>query len=147
MSGFPCGTTAWYEDLASTTPMNFSVTRESPNQLGAKLSCNIFTFIPTNSIKAAKLRKSVRSASYLSTSGKTTQVSYNWENWYFSTSPTPQYLPTGYYLAEPYPVSFNWLGIPQYLSTKLHPVPRPWVGMPQDTSTAPLSTSNWKGGR
>ena len=111
MSGFPCGTTAWYEDLASTTPMNFSVTRESPNQLGAKLSCNIFTFIPTNSIKAAKLRKSVRSASYLSTSGKTTQVSYNWENWYFSTSPTPQYLPTGWvFLGWAIPSIFQLVG-------------------------------------
>ena len=32
-----------------------------------KLSCNIFTFIPTNSIKAAEMRESIRSASYLTT--------------------------------------------------------------------------------
>ena len=149
MSGFPCGTTAWYEDLASTTPMNFSVTRESPNQLGAKLSCNIFTFIPTNSMKAAKLRKSVRSDSYLSTSGKTTQVSYNWENSdiFQPAPPHSIFQLSEYSLAEPYLVSFNWLGIPQYLSGKLHPLYRPWVGIPQDTSTAPLSIFQLEGGQ
>ena len=54
---------------------------------------NIFTFNLTNSIKVAfLLRKSVRSGSYLTTSAKTTQVSYNWANpGIFQQSPT-QYL-------------------------------------------------------
>ena len=132
MSGFPCGTTAWsHEDLASITPINFSVTRESHNQLGgvlslflgAKLSCNIFSFIPTNFIKAAKLRKSISSASYLSTSGKTTQSPTTEKTLIFFNS---IFQLGEYSLAEPYPVSFNWLDIPQYLSTKFHPVSRPW---------------------
>ena len=59
--GFSYGTTAWYKDSASTTPISFSVDWESRNQPGgvlslffrAALSCNIFTFTLTNSIKAA----------------------------------------------------------------------------------------------
>ena len=69
MSWFP------YEDSASTTPINFPVVQENHNWPGgvlslffrAKLSCIFLTFILTNSIKAVKLRKSVRSASYLTT--------------------------------------------------------------------------------
>ena len=72
MSGFPYGTSARYEDKASTTPLNFSVTWENRNWLGgvlslffrAKLSCIFFTFILISSIMAVKLRKSVRSASW-----------------------------------------------------------------------------------
>ena len=37
MSGFPCRSTAWYDDLASTTPINFSVTWENHNWLGRVL--------------------------------------------------------------------------------------------------------------
>ena len=35
--------------------------------LGAKLSCNIFTFILTNSVKASELRKDASPVSYLTT--------------------------------------------------------------------------------
>ena len=72
---FPCGTTVRYEYSASTMPLSLSVTWEHSNQLGrisflligAKCSCVVFTFIPTTYIKTAKLRKEVRSASYLTT--------------------------------------------------------------------------------
>lgn len=56
-------------------PLNFSVTWENRNWpggvlslfFGAMFSSNIFTFIPPKSIKVAKLRKGIRSASYLNT--------------------------------------------------------------------------------
>ena len=107
---------------ASTTPINFSVARESRNWLGgvlflffgATLSCNIFTFILTNSIKAAELRKSVRSASYLTTQTRPLSLLQLSKPRYLSIRP-------------PTPVSFDWVGIslvsfnqappPQYLST------------------------------
>ena len=63
------------------------------------------TFIPTNSAKAAKLRKSVRSTSYLTTQPTTqsptteqTLVSFNQS----LPHPTPP---------SPRPVSFSWVGI------------------------------------
>ena len=80
---------------------------------GAKLWCNIFTFIPTNSIKAAKLRKSIRSASYFNHSAQTTQsptteqnlVSFNQAS--LSIFPLGEYFP-GIFQPGPSPVSFNW---------------------------------------
>ena len=95
MCGFPCGTIARYEDSASTTPIHISVAWESSNWpggvlslfFGAKLSCNIFTFILTNSIKAAKLRKRVRSASYQTTQPRPLSVFKLNKPHCFSTSP------------------------------------------------------------
>ena len=123
MRGFPYGTTAWYEDSASNTPVNFSVAWESRNWLGgvlslffgAKLLCNIFTFILTNAIKAAKLRKSVRSASYLTTEPRPLSLQLS-KHWYLSTSiplPRPQYLSPGWVL----PGIFQMSPPPQYLSS------------------------------
>ena len=91
---------------ASTTPINFSVASESRNWLGgvlflffgATLSCNIFTFILTNSIKAAELRKSVRSASYLTTQTRPLSLLQLSKPRYLSIRP-------------PTPVSFDWVGI------------------------------------
>ena len=69
------GTAEQYEDQASTTPINFSVTGENRNWPGgvlslfyrAKLSCIFLTFTLSYSIMAVQLRKSVISASYLTT--------------------------------------------------------------------------------
>ena len=76
---------------------------------GATLSCNIFTFIPTNSIKTAELRKSVRSTSYLTTQPRPLSLLQLSKPWYLSTR-RPQYLSPGWV--------FVW-----YLSTKPRPPP------------------------
>lgn len=97
MCGLPCGTIAQYEDSASTTPIHISVAWESSNWpggvlslfFGAKLSCNIFTFILTNSMKAAKLRKRVRSASYQTTQPRPLSVFKLSKPHCFSDSPPP----------------------------------------------------------
>lgn len=49
----------------------------------------------------------------------------------FRTEPPPQCLPLGGISLVPFKqpsVSFNWAGIPQYLSTKFHSVSSPWGG-------------------
>ena len=110
--GFPYRSTAQYEDSASTTPVNFSVAWESHNRqggvlslfFGEKLSCNVFTFVPTNSIKAAELRKIIRSTSYLNTLCRPLSLLQLSKSWHLSTRPPLN------------PVSFTWVG-PQYLST------------------------------
>ena len=125
MNGFPYGTTARYEDSASTIPVNFSVTWESCNPpggvlslfFGAKLSCNIFISILTNSIKAAELRKSIRSASYLTTQHRPLCLLQLSKPWYLSTKPRHPsifqlggYSPVSFSQAHPPQVSFNWEG-------------------------------------
>ena len=65
--------------------------------------------------------------------------------------PTPQEpcywvgIPLGIFQPGPHPVSFDWLGISQYLSTEPHSVSRPWVGMPQIFHPPPQYLSNWEG--
>ena len=94
-----------------------------PLFFGAKVSCNIFIFIQTNSITAAKLRKCIKSV-------RTDQsVSYIWAN-------------LGIFQPVP-PVSFTWMDILQYLSTKPQPVSVHWMGIPLNISTLPLVSFNW----
>ena len=123
-----------------------------PLFLGAKLSYILLTFILTNSIMAVELRKSVRSASYhlvktiqsLTTEQPQHLSAEPWVflNFFPQSSPPTQYLfigwviplasfsqpPTqspGIFQPAPHPVSFAWVGISQYLSTKPHSVSRP----------------------
>ena len=114
MSWFP------YEDSASTTPINFPVVQENHNWPGgvlslffrAKLSYTL-TFIPTNSIKAAELRKSITSASYLTTQHRPVSLLHLSKPWYLSASLPPlQYLSPGWVF--PYIIKLNPI---QYLST------------------------------
>ena len=104
MSWFPSETTAWYEDCASTTPINFPVLWETHKWPGgvlslffrAKLSYT-FTFIPTNSINAADLRESTISASSLTTQHRLTNLLQLSKPWYLSASfPPLQYLSPGW---------------------------------------------------
>ena len=73
----------------------------------AKLSCIFLTFILTNSIMAVKLRKSVRSASYLTTQPRPFsplqwsdlsifQLSPGYSSIFSQLSPPTQYLSTGW---------------------------------------------------
>ena len=92
---------------------------------------------------AVQLRKSVRSASYLTTQPtlfsplqrsdlSIFQLSPGYSLIFFSqSSPPTEYLSTGWAIllasfSQPlHPVSFDWVGIPQYLSTEHHSVSRP----------------------
>ena len=114
----------------------------------AKLSCTFLTFILTNSIKAVKLRKSVRSTSYLTTQPRPFSPLQRSNLSIFQPSPgyslifSPnQALPypvpfhwvdnsPGIFQPAPFPVSFAWVGISWYLSTEPHSLSRPRVGMP-----------------
>ena len=148
MSGFPCGATARYEDQASTSPVNFSVTWEKRNRPGgvlslffrAKLSYILLTFTLTSSVMAVKLRKSVRSASSLTTQPRPFSPLQRRKLGIFQLSPgcfsmfsqlsTPcPPVPfhwvgnsLGIFQSVPHPVSFDWVGISQYLSTEPHSV-------------------------
>ena len=110
----------------SSTPINFSVTWENYNWLGAmflflrvKLSWNIFTFTPTNFIKAAKLRKRVRSGSYLATQHRLLSLLQHSNLGVFqqrsgdSSVGISRYLLTGWVFPwlsvnQPLSVSYNW---------------------------------------
>ena len=129
----------------------------------AKLSCIFLTFILTNSIKAVKLRECVRSASYLTTQPRPFsplqrsdlgifQPRTRYSSIFFPIEP-PYPLPfhwvgnaLGIFQPAPYLASFDWVGIPQYLSTEPHSVSRPRVGVPcifhLDTTQY---LSNWEG--
>ena len=132
--------------------VNFSVTRENQNRLRgvlclsfrAKLSCAILTFILTDSIMAAKLRESVRPASYLATQPtpfsalqqsdlSILQPSPRYSSIFSQLSSSTQYLSTGWAIllaSFSQPVSFDWVRLSRYLSTEPHSVSRPWVGVP-----------------
>ena len=166
MRGFLYGTTAQHEDSASTTPINFSGTWEDCNWLGAmflflrlKLSWNIFTFIPTNSIKAAKLRKRVRSGSYLTTQHRLLNLLQRSNLGVFqqrsgdSSVGISRYLLTGWVFPwlsvnQPLSASYNWEGVflgilqpspTQCLDCGWAPVFFNWV--------PPLGTFKWEGAR
>ena len=112
----------------------------------AKLSCIFLTFILTNSIKAVKLKKSVRSASYLTTQSRPFsplqwrdlsifQQSPGYSSIFSQSSPlypVPFHCvgnSPGIFQPAPHPESFDWVGIPWYLSTGHHSMSRPRVGM------------------
>ena len=90
----------------------------------AKLSCIFLTFILTNSIKAVKLRESVRSASYLTTQPRPFSP-LQWSDLnifqsrprysliFFQSIPSTQYLSTGWAILL---ASFIW-PLTQYLLT------------------------------
>ena len=74
----------------------------------AKVSCIFLTFILTNSIKAIKLRKSVRSASYL-TSQPRPFSPLQWS--YLSIFQSgPGYSSIFFPIESPYSVPFQWVG-------------------------------------
>jgi len=139
--------------------MNFSVTWENQNRPGgvlsfffrAKLSCIFLTFILTISIKAVKLRESVRLAFYLTTQSRP----YSPLQWsdlrifqprpgysliFSNQDPPTQYLSTGWAIllasfSQP-PMQYlltEW-EFSRYLSTKPYSMSRPWVGDALDVS-------------
>ena len=116
-----------------------------------KLSFIFLTFILTNSIMTVKLKKSVRSTSYLTTQPSLFSILQQSNLGIFQLSPgyplffsqlsypPPPHYPVpfpwvgnspGIFQPAPYPISFAWVGISQYLSAEPHSVSRPWVGMP-----------------
>ena len=105
------------------------------------------------------MRKSVRSASYLTTQSEPLRP-LQWSNLsafqpspgysliFFNRvppHPPPRTLLLGIFHPGSHPLSFDWLGIYQYLSTEPHSVSRPWVGMPQIFHPLPQYLSNWEG--
>ena len=159
MTGFPYGTTARYE--ASTTSVNFSVTWEKWNRPGgvsslffrAKLACIFLTFILKNSIKAVKFKCQI--SLLLNHSTKTIQSPTMEQPWHLSAEPqvSLNFFPIeplfpvpfhwvgsspGIFQPVPHLASFDWVGIPHYLSTKPPSVSRPWVGTPWMFHLGPL---------
>ena len=106
----------------------------------AKLSCIFFTFILKNSTKAIKLRKSVRSASYLTTQPRPFSP-LQWSNLGIFQS-GPKYSSIFFPIKPPYPVPFTWVGNSSGIFQPApHPVSLGWVGLPQYLSTEPHSVS------
>ena len=74
--------------------------------------------------------------------------------WLLSIMPLLQHLSAGLIItclfafiqSAPHPVSWEWIGISQCLSTEPHSVSRPWVGMPQifHLPTPPQYLSCWE---
>lgn len=99
MGGFPYTNAAWDEDSAFITPVSFLVAWENPNWLGRSLGLSSEqSFYVLSSlcfqqslIKAARLGKVIRSASYLNTQ-PTFAVSFSQALIPFSWVGTPQYI-------------------------------------------------------
>ena len=74
----------------------------------AKVSCIFLTFILTNSIRATKLRKSVRSASYLTSQPRPFSPP-QWSDLSIFQS-GPGYSSIFFPIESPYSVPFQWVG-------------------------------------
>ena len=148
MSGFPYGTIAQYKELGLHHSHKFLSHPRKPKWPGgvlsfffrAKLSCIFLTFILTNSIMVIKLRKTVRSASYLTTRPRPLNPLQRSNLSIFQLSPGFSLI---FFPIEPsYPVPFHWVGNSSGIFQPApHPVSFDWVRISLYLSTEPYSLS------